>query len=738
MPIPPILGGAPRLDGHDLAARHVLGPQTLTERAVRRRLRRLDRRFARVFGKQVSTKAGPGDPDLEFAGHEWLYENDFLVAEALETLDGALPSRFVRNLPGLREPAALRGQTRAEAIAQALVKRGRGRVEVGEVVLFLEGYQEVRPLRLAELWALPSFIRLALLEELAARAESDDTTAEFGPYILSIRALADEDWRGVVESLSLVHGVLRADPSGVYPKSDFRTRDRYRGAVEDVARLVRQPEDLVARQSLELARGRAQDPREGHVGYYLIDEGMAGLIRSLGARVPISGIPSRRRRLNGLVYFGVISLLAAVLMVLLGLFQPPGWQTIPILLLALIPALGTGVGVGNRLVAQFVGPRALPRLDVRGGIPEEHRTLVAVPTLLGSLGEIESVLHNLERNYQANPDPALSFALLADFPDAATEHADEDDELLAFAVEGVRELNQRYAAAAESPFLLLHRPRRWNPKESIWMGWERKRGKLEELNQRLLGRPSTLTVEAGDPKRLDRTPYVLTLDADTRMPRDAAARLVGTLAHPLNRPEVGPEGQITRGYSVLQPRIEILPDWDGGTSFSRVYGGVEGLDLYAHAAFDVYQDLFDIGIFAGKGIYEVEAFEASLAGRTPENSLLSHDLFEGAHGRAGLVADLVLLEDFPTHALAYARRAHRWIRGDWQLLPWLASKVPGEAGERHPNRLSPLSRWMVIDNLRRSLQAPAILGILLLGWFSVTELAWGWTLVLASVVGLPS
>ena len=693
--------------------------------------------FARLFGSSRPSTVDGAGADFTSAGREWLYENDFVVAEALETLDGALPARFLNNLPGLREPESQRGSPRAQVLAEELVRRGRGRVEVGEVVLFLEGYQEVRSLRLAELWALPAFLRLALLEDLAERAVADDGMVEFGPYILSLRTLAGEDWRGVVESLSLVDGVLREDPAAVYAKMDFRTRDRYRRGVEKVARLIKQPEDTVARQALELARSRAGEPRRGHVGYYLVDEGVVTLIHSLGGRAPITWIPSDRRRLAGSAYLGVIAVLTLVFLAFLNTVLPLGAAKVPILLLALVPALGTAVGLMNRLVGQFVGPRTLPRLDVRDGIPKRCRTVVAVPVLLGSGAEIESILHNLETNYQANSDPALSFALLTDFPDSSTRRTQKDGSLLAAAAAGIRELNRKYERDGQSAFLLVHRPRLWNPSEECWMGWERKRGKLAELNQMLLGNPTSLWVVEGEAHRLKGAPFVLTVDADTRLPRDSAARLVGTLAHPLNRPEIGPRGRITRGYSVLQPRIEILPDADGGTAFSRVYGGVEGLDLYAHAAFDVYQDLFDVGIFAGKGIYDVEAFEASLAGRTPENSLLSHDLFEGAHGRAGLVADLILLEDFPTHPLAYARRAHRWMRGDWQLLPWLFPRVPAERGERRRNPLSLLSRWMILDNLRRSVQPPAILGMLILGWALVPALAWGWTLGLAAVVGLP-
>ena len=667
--MPPTLQSAPRRAGRQLAALHLPGPPELTAWRGRRRVRALDRRFARIFRA----------PDKAGAGSEWLHENDFVVSEAVETLDGALPARFLRNLPGVPGPGGEPGLPRVEAIARELVRRGRATIEIGELVLFLKGYQELLPLRLAELWALPAFLRIVLLEELAGRAESADPDAEYGPHILSLRTLAAEDWRGVVESLSIVDQILRADPAGVYAKMDFRTRDRYRGMVERVARRAGEPEDRVAARALELARARAEDAREGHVGYYLIDEGLPAL--AAGGRMRLARAaalrltlrPSRRRLLRGGAYFGTVAALALGLLLLLHAAVPATAVRLPLLLLALAPALGTAVGLANRLMGQLSGPRTLPRLDVREGIPEAFRTLVAVPVLLGSREEIGRVLHNLERNYHANPDPALSFALLTDFPDAPTKRTDADGPLLEAVAAGIRRLNRRAGPAGSGPFLLLHRPRRWNPAEGCWMGWERKRGKLAELNRLLLGGPTGTWLAEGDPGRLAATPFVLTLDADTRLPRNSAARLIGTLAHPLNRPEVGPGGRIRRGYSVLQPRLEILPDARGGTAFSRVYGGAEGLDLYAHAAFDVYQDLFDVGIFAGKGIYDVAAFEKSLAGRTPENALLSHDLFEGAHGRAGLVADVILLEDFPTHPVAHALRAHRWIRAT-------GSSSPGSPG----------------------------------------------------------
>ncbi len=732
-----LLTDAARRDGHRLATRHVAGPPATRARAIRRRLRTLDRSFDALFSEARQELTREGRPRAPAGGREWLLENDFIIAESLEELEGALPNAFLRRLPGLRHPEADRGLTRVEVLAREIIRRDPGRFEIEEVVLFLRGYQEVRSLRVAELWALPSFLRLALLEGLLAHIRERGDRAEVGPWILSLRTLSGEDWRGVVDALSRVEAVLSEDPAGVYPTMDFRTRDRYRKEVERIAKHGRMEEDVVARHALGLALAHASEPREGHVGYYLIDEGSEALYHGLGIPLPWNGTPSRRRRWLGWGYFGGIGVLfLMVLAFLAALADAEGWPWV-LLVPGILPALGAAVALANRVAGQMAAPRTLPRIDVRRGIPDRFRTVVAVPSLLGSRADVEDLLHTLEINRQANPDPALLYALVTDFPDAAEERLPEDDTLLRFAAEGIRALNLRHGRDGLLPFILLHRGRRWNPAEGVWMGWERKRGKLSELNRLLLGLPSSLWVVEGDGSRLEGVPFVLTLDADTRMPRDAAARLVGTMAHPLNRPEVGSGGRVRRGYSVLQPRIEVLPDPDGGTAFSRVSGGIQGLDLYAHAAFDVYQDLFDVGIFAGKGIYDVHAFEASLAGRTPENSLLSHDLFEGAHGRAGLVADLILLEDFPRHVLVHARRQHRWIRGDWQILPWLLPRVPGEGGRALRNPLSRLSRWMIADNLRRSLQPASVLLLLVAGWALVPDRAIAWTAAVSALVGLP-
>jgi cyclic beta-1,2-glucan synthetase len=726
--------------GSALATRH--GRTETRRRGARALQRRADRVRSRVLAYSRNVLAGRAS-GLSARAETWLLENDFVLGEAVESLADALPPRFARHLPRFTGGDEA-GQTRIEAVVRGwLDGEAHAILDIDLLRAFVEGYQSVHRLTLAELWALPSLLRLHLLEGLLREMAISREGGDPGPAIRSLRVLARSDWRRSVERLSRVEQLLRRDPAQAYARMDFRSRDRYRTVVVQTARATGLPEFAVAEAVLALADQRARGSREAHVGYFLLDEGLADLHRKLDHASWFPDTPSARRRRASMIYFPAIALVGAAMVMLFGSLLsgalpdvPPGPTALLLLAAALVPAATVGVALANWGAGRLVPARPPPRMDYRRGIPEQARTVVAVPVLLASEEEIHEVTHRLEASFQASQDRRLSFALLSDAPDADRERLAGDEEILLAASEAVAELNRKHGEDGSGPFLLLHRSRRWNGTEGRWMGWERKRGKLSELNRLLMGHPSELWVVEGDRSRLEGTRYVLTLDADTVLPQGAAARLVGTLDHPLNRPVSRPDGRVEHGYSVLQPRIELLPDPDGGTPFARVFGGAQGLDLYAHAAFDVYQDLFGEGIFAGKGIYDVAAFEGSLSGRTPENHLLSHDLFEGEHGRAGLVSDLVLLEDAPHHPVLWARRQHRWIRGDWQLVPWLLPRVPLEGGQRGPNPLSPLSRWKILDNLRRSLHAPSMLGLFLGGWLLLPDPG-TWTGVLLAIAFLP-
>ncbi len=386
--------------------------------------------------------------------------------------------------------------------------------------------------------------------------------------------------------------------------------------------------------------------------------------------------------------------------------------TVVVAILALGPASDLAIALLNRVVTKTLGPQSLPALDLDAGVPTAMRTLVVVPMLLTDEAEVEAHVSGLEVHYLGNREGDLRFALLSDWLDAPTEHAPGDDELLATAEAAIDRLNERHGEApgGGARFLLFHRQRRWNPAEGCWMGWERKRGKLQELNALLRGSTTTGILTTG---RTASTPptdvrYVVTLDADTRLPRGVVGDLVGTIAHPLNRPTFDPgPGQVTEGYGVLQPRITpTLPSEHGGSIFQRTFSGSAGVDPYASAVSDVYQDLFQEGSFTGKGIYDVDAFSASMADRVPENSLLSHDLFEGVFARAGLVTDVEFFDEFPSNYLVSAARQHRWARGDWQLLPWILGRATTATGRRSRSSIHGIARWKMVDNLRRTLSPP--------------------------------
>lgn len=723
------------------------------ERSPAERLATVARALKSARESALSGELRPAGEGLPRAA-EWLLDNGYIVQAALAQVKEDLPEGFWRTLP--RDP---HGSRRVALLARRVREEQTGPVHPEGLRRFLNAVQEDKPLTIGEIWAFPAILRLEVLEELAristgigsgigaVPGEPDEEEAEplaerMSSAILGLRALATADWKDFFESVSLVERELRRDPAGAYAHMDFATRDRYRREVEALARGSGRTEAEVAREVVrrsEEAAGRAR-----HVGYSLIDAGRARLERDLGYRPPPRTWAGRWvRRHPGLTYLGGIGLMTAAALV------PPlaavAWAgaaeawLLAVAALALAPAVTLAVSVVNSLLTLSLPPRVLPKMDFERDLPDEARTLVAIPSLLTGADEVRSLLAGLEIRFLANPGKNLGFALLTDFADAPQQEMPGDAALLRLAVEGVGELAARYGGDEGTPrFFLLHRERRWNPIEKVWMGWERKRGKLSELNRLLAGEAGTSYVHGREElRRFGPVAFVLALDADTHLPRGVAARLAATLAHPLNRAEWSADGRVLAGYSVLQPRVEITPDSSGRTRYSRLFSGGSGLDLYSNAVSDVYQDLFGIGIFAGKGIYDPAAFEASLAGRIPENALLSHDLFEGLHGRAALVSDVVLFEDFPPSLLAALPRQHRWMRGDWQLLPWLLPRVPAAGGTRLPNRLPWIGRWMMLDNLRRSLFLPSLLLLLVAVWTVLPGPAWLWTIGLMGVLALP-
>ena len=606
-------------------------------------------------------------------------------------------------------------------------------------------------------------------EELSALGTSPDelvrgehqsqaaTNVTVRNVITSMRIMASYDWTEFVEGQSLVDAALRADSD--FGAVDFATRDRYRHAIEELARGSRRSELDVARATLARARGtdpaapcsvdagdRSRDP-----AYYLIGGGRPGLEAEIGYRVPVrQWILRAYASLATPGYLGTIGVVTAVLLaapLLAGHAAGLAPRALAVMgLLALIPASDLAVALVNRWVTTVLGPRPLPRLELRDGIPGSLRTLVVVPTLLTTAAEIEEHVNRLEIHYLANPDGDVHFALLSDWTDAPAEAMPEDDRLLAVATEGIARLNRTYGRsdggipASGDRFLLLHRRRMWNQGEGKWMGWERKRGKLDELNRLLRGARDTtfLGARGQSPDVPVAVRYVVTLDADTRLPRGTVSRLVGTMAHPLNRAKFDPRvGRVVEGYGVLQPRITPTMSTEHDESlFQRIFAGPAGIDPYAAAVSDVYQDLFGEGSFTGKGIYDVDVFAAALAGRVPENRVLSHDLFEGIFARAGLVTDIELFEEFPTDYEVAAARQHRWARGDWQLLPWLLAGSAANPSRR--TRIPLIGLWKIADNLRRTLSAPAAWLTLVAGWTLSHGQPLVWTAFVLATIALPA
>lgn len=573
--------------------------------------------------------------------------------------------------------------------------------------------------------------------------------------ITSMRLMSEFDWQVFFESVSLVDKVLR-DGSN-FADMDFATRDYYRHAIEDLSRGSKHTEIEVAERALHRAKkaraertdGQPPDDRRSDPGYYLISHGRWSFERDLDFHVPWRRWILRlyvRAAVPG--FLGTIAVLTAVILAF-PLFhaREMGLHTGYVVLLGLlaaIPASDLAIALINRAVTDLLGPRTLARFELKEGIPTELRTFVAVPTLLTSEEGIKEQAERLEVHYLANPDGDLRFALLSDWIDAPTESLPSDEDLLVTAAESIANLNRRHGPppGGGDRFFLFHRKRVWNEREQKWMGWERKRGKLHEFNQLLRGSASTtfIPIEGLPPESVPGVRYVITLDADTRLPRGTAARLVGTMAHPLNRPRFSADsGRVVDGYSIVQPRITpSLPTEREGSLFQKIFSGPSGIDPYASAVSDVYQDLFREGSYTGKGIYDIDAFETALAGKVKENTLLSHDLLEGIFARAALATDIELFDDFPSHYEAAAARQHRWARGDWQLLPWIFGRGGLSKEERRNIKIPAISRWKMLDNLRRTLSAPCLFLTLVVGWLVPVISPWMWTRFILATVSIPS
>ncbi len=559
----------------------------------------------------------------------------------------------------------------------------------------------------------------------------------------SLRFLNTTDWREFVEMTSLVENILRKDVGGVYARMDFHTRDHYRHVIENIAKNSPSSEAHVAGIAIQLAKENVEkdspDERSSHVGFYLIGKGLALTELKSGVHLKFKEKLKRAAfKFPFLLYTGCSILLTLILTGIL-VFKlhldelHPVW-IISIGTVSLVATSSLAIALINWLVTININPYFLSRMNFSEVIPPESRTMVVVPTLLDSNDELEQLLETMEVRYLANKRENLHFALLTDFRDAEAETLPRDQPILEYAKTKIGELNQKYKREKNDIFFMFHRPRRWNEADQTWMGYERKRGKLGEFNELLRGKSTgKFLLIVGEEEVYRKVKYVITLDADTLLPRDAAWKMIATISHPLNEPHYEEKkNRVTEGYGILQPRLAVSLPRATSSWFVKMHGNEPGIDPYTRTVSDVYQDLLHEGSFIGKGIYEVDSFECALNDRFPENRILSHDLLEGCHARSGLISDVQLFEEYPAGYLQDMKRRHRWIRGDWQIGRWLFPLVPGPGKQTKKNPLSGLSRWKIFDNLRRSLVTPALLILLLFGWIFSTS-PWFWTI---SVIGI--
>ena len=744
---------------------------------------------------------------------EWLLDNFHVIEEQINSIHVDLPERYYHELPKLAE-GVLTGYPRIYGIAWALVAHTDSRFDPELLTHFVRAYQHVEPLTIGELWAIPSALRVLLVEnfrrlavrilrsqggrqladefldrveQIAALTDKHDApppevilpsaplrqafavqilqrlhdphpgtvlsldflndwlieqgvtldeivhrehadqiadNATVRNIVISMRAISAFEWPQFVEDASLMDECLRTHDG--YGAMDFLTRDRYRHAIEDLAKRSPYSEVEIANRVIDKVQragehstssGRQQEP-----GYYLIGAGRYMFERELGYR------PSPRQRFlrgyiahAGLAYGVSIGLLTVLLLAIplsaslaAGL---SGFQLFLLTLFSIFPAADIAVGLVNRGIIAALPPRYLPRfdlshlprLDLKDVVPERLSTFVVVPTMFVSKAGVKEQIEQMEIRYLSNPDGHVRFALLSDWCDAEQETLPDDGLLLNIAYTAVAALNTKYG---EQRFFVFHRKRLWNPCEGKWMGWERKRGKLQEFNRLLRGATDTsfLPIDGKPAVAPSGVCYVITLDADTKLPMGVVAKLVGVAAHPLNQPVFDPKTQcVLDGYGILQPRVTpTLPHRQEHSMFHRIFAGASGTDAYASSVSELYQDLFALGTYTGKGLYHVDTFEAALTGRVPDNTLLSHDLFESVFTRCALVNDIEFFEEFPSHTEVAASREHRWTRGDWQLLPWIF----GPRGKGMPM----IGRWKMLDNLRRSLSAPATVLALVATW----------------------
>jgi len=739
--------------GRALAATLTWLPTTPSSDALSKRCDSLTTAFANLRPEVDAAFARASNSRLtQDEGLLWLRDNAHEFSSATRQLSAEVSP--LTDLPVVASTERI--VPRVLALAQGFVEQFAPGFSKQEFIAFCIAFEQSSPLEYHEIGALVPVLRLVLLEQVAARGErivkdpDSGSSQQITLWIQTYRDMARTSWRDEQESLILFDEILSDDPAGAYARMDIESRNIYREKVARIARNSGHTETEVAQAALGLARQargrRYRDPRvalrESHIGFYLVGEGAEILCERMDFQ-PALGDRFRallRRHPDDVLLGGIPLLTIAILACSVWWLTPPSTSLALVLLgmlILLIPVSQAAVQLLNYFITNVLPAEPLPKLDFSKGIPDDCVTLVAIPTLLLNEEQVRRLVEEIEVRFLGNHDRNLHFAIVSDLPDAH-QPAPEDSALVALVSKLIEGLNARYSLKGSGKFLHLHRHRVYNPREGGWMGWERKRGKLLDLNQLLRGYYDSFPIKAGDLLVLPKVRFVITLDSDTELPRGSAQRMIGTLAHPLNQAIVDPSRNVVvAGYGILQPRVGISVQCTTRSRLAALFAGETGLDPYTRAISDVYQDLYGKGTFAGKGIYEVDTMFRVLHGRFPTNSLLSHDLIEGSYARAGLATDIIVIEDYPSHYSAYNRRKHRWVRGDWQIMLWLFDRVPDESGAFVRNPLSLVSRWKIFDNLRRSLVDPATMLLLLFGWFAM-EHPLRWTLATVCILFVPA
>lgn len=561
---------------------------------------------------------------------------------------------------------------------------------------------------------LEEFTRARVLREVEFKQR-------LGEIIKSLKELSHTKWEKVFEEVSIVEATLKKDPAGIYTQMDANSKDTYRHTVERISKNSAFSESEICRKLINKS-SESNIVRQRHIGYYLVDKGYYEFLNDIkyspsifeAVKLFILKNPLFSYLFTNTLLVGTISFLSYIIFIFGGFTN--NLLTI-MMLLQVITGTGLSIYFTNKLFLKLLHPALPPKLKIEADIPEDKKTIVVIPCFASSVANVEVLVENLEKRFLANKSKNLKFALLSDFKDHTFEIHPEDPVIVSKLIASITKLNKKYKAFDSSVFYLFHRKRLFNKSENLWMGWERKRGKLMELVKYVsnIDSKTSFTHIIGDKDQLNDIKYAITLDEDTMLPYGTAKKLVGGISHPLNLPIIDEKSKIvTSGYTFIQPRIDFTPISKSTSKFTELFVDTCGFDTYSVAVSDLYQDLFYRSNFLGKGIFNISAVNEVLVDRFPENSLLSHDLLESCFAHAGLLSDTVLLEDFPSSYQSFVMRDHRWTRGDWQLLPWLKSRIPTKNNMSQKNPLDSLSKWMIIDNLRRSLIPPAYLVLFIL------------------------